>query len=108
VAIVYVARVLEEEMEGPILDSKTELAFPEAASLKVGNGCDQLAISAASGELWLLKVELNDAQRVKVGLCILDRVELKNLCCRREAKWIKEMGSWVEEVVRAQGWRMTW
>jgi hypothetical protein len=38
--IVDVALVLEEEMEGPILDSQTELTIPDATSLKVRGGCD--------------------------------------------------------------------
>ncbi len=35
-AVVNVTLVLNEETEGPILDCKMELAFPEADSLKVG------------------------------------------------------------------------
>jgi hypothetical protein len=82
-AIVNVALVLKEETEGPILDSKTKLAFTEVASFEVGHGHDQLAISMASGELWLPKIELDDAQQAMVGLCVLDGVKLKNLRHRK-------------------------
>ncbi len=77
VAIVNVPLDLKEESKGPNLYSKMELAFPDMASLEVGHGHYQLAIRMASGKLWLLKVELDDAQCVKVGLCFLDGVELK-------------------------------
>ena len=71
--------ILEQEPKSPILDSKSELAFPRPTRLEIVSVGRERIVTVPGGELGHAEVELNLLQRIQKPLSILERIELEKL-----------------------------
>ncbi len=69
--------ILEQESKSPILDSKSELAFPRPTRLKIVRVGHEGIVTVPRGELGHAEVGL--LQRIQKPLSILERIELEKL-----------------------------
>ncbi len=78
-AIVEGPLVLKEEMQQAILDRQMELKLPDAAGWGIGGISHKCNVGTTCGEHVHVKVDLDDLVDCKIGLSILNGVQLEKL-----------------------------